>query len=203
MRFSRFGIGLLLAGAMSLPTGAALAGGTTANILQGAFSATDSNEPANTACIAFIDVVHFAQGNLTGTGLNADTVNVDWFTIFPDNMKANSNTIKVGEKEQTQVNVSIAPGVGSPTAAYAAVANPTKGKVNSSYKSNNGDVKWNANFEFGSGLSALTPAPDSDQLNTILAFFESLNSKAVKGNENKGKLRVKGKGSGTDVGACP
>lgn len=207
MRIAKLATGLAFSAALMLPTGAALAGATTSNILQGIIDISDSDLSANQATVIACGTTIDIFGTITGTGLADDTVVFDWFVTAPDTFKGKSNKLQVRQKELSRIDVTITPGVGSPTNAYGGSAQPVKGRIQGDVRDKSGseDGKFKAQFEIGTGLSALLPTPDTDQVNTILAALTNLNAqskKSVKGNENKGKVQFQGKGSATNNG-CP
>lgn len=200
MRSTRLGNALWIAvGWLALPA-TALAGGSSSEVLQGSFVFNDSQVGSDHCATINLDgTTHDVTGFVSGVGLSGDTVTLTYFTPFVDGLKAKRDGGKVQEREQSQLDVDIQPGAGSPTAAYTGTANPEKASVTARTNKGGLEARIKARYPLGSGFSELEPDPDADQQNTILAAFE--NRDDVKIQQKNGRVRLRQDGLTTFV--CP
>lgn len=201
MLMSRFAIAAFLAGAFLAPAPLVLAGGgPTPEILQGDFSFDDDKEVGNNCSVIEIDGTDFSvSGTVTGIGISDDTVTISYFSPFVDKVSAKSTAGLVSEKTTAEITVDIAPGAGSPTAAFNGSANPDKGRVIGKITKAGEKGKVGAQFELGADLGVLTPAPDTAQVDSIVEAFRGRRDVRVR--PGNGKVKIRHKGSTAAV--CP
>lgn len=196
-------VGAFVLGATLAIAGASAQAGVavTPQVLQGLFVFNDEDQGgADCANIEINGDTHQVNGVATGIGLASDTVTLTYSTPFVEDVVAAKERGLVRQRRQSQIDVEILPGAGSTTLAYTGTANPSQGRVSGVVQNAGSNSRVRVHFRLGESLSGLAPAPDTDQLNSIVAAFESRDD--VKIQEKPGRVVIRQRGI-ANPGTCP
>jgi hypothetical protein len=214
MRGIRIGVWLGLVALLSVPVGALAGGGLVVNPerLNGTFDFEDKDQSANNTLEFELDGRDFGISGLVTANAGADVVTIIYRTDFPSKTAASDQSGSVAQKEQVLVGLSLTPGLGSATPAYAGQAAPLKCKAQAKLRdaeSNDPDDPDKAQAtlscdlgrdfsEFDTDNDPNTPGdPPPAVLEAVEAAFDS--RKDVKVDTSKGKLQIKHNGEPVQV----
>lgn len=202
MRSIKLGTGLVLATALVLSGGTALAGVLTPNVLQGDFFFDDGNQGANNcANIQVQGATHQVNGTVTGVSTTNDTVTIAYATPFVDRVGVKAEAAGVAERSQVTVDVDIVPPLGSPVTAYTGTANPNKCKTVAKTTKAGTVSRVGVSCNTGVDLGGMTPAPDTAQMTAITEAFDARKDVLVKA--KNGRVVIRHKGATAAGGTCP
>lgn len=198
MNRKRRGTVLAWSASLILPAGLAVAGAAPP-VVNGVFVfQSDVGGTNNCSEIEFGGEFFEVDGEVTGLGLDDDTITITYDQDFISGVNAKSDRGRIQQKEGSEVIVQLTPGAGSPTPAYTGAATPEKCKIQGAIKDAGASAKVKLKCDLGPNFDQLTPPPSPAQLSSILTGFG--NRKDVKLRDN-GKVKITQKGD--SVVTCP